>query len=144
MKLTSQTRSLTCFTPTAREDLTEIHFPLLEADPAAVRHDGGPIVKRIIDQWAEYRRRRRFNRLLISAGFPAMIGISFISSEFGPRDAPDWILGALFAPWVIAAVVGRIRLIRWPCPRCGRPFFASWYNNEWADRCVNCKLDKWQ
>jgi hypothetical protein len=51
----------------------------------------------------------------------------------------------LAPPWVLAAVVGRVRLLRWPCPRCGRPYFAtSWYNNEWADNCLNCKLGKWE
>jgi hypothetical protein len=53
---------------------------------------------------------------------------------------------AVLAPlWMGAAIVGRIRLIRWLCPRCGQPYFAKrWYNNEWADNCVHCKLGKWK
>ena len=53
-------------------------------------------------------------------------------------------LPLVFVPWMGAAMIGRTRLIRWPCPRCGQPFFAAlWYNNEWANHCVNCKLAKW-
>jgi len=34
--------------------------------------------------------------------------------------------------------VAAARLLRWPCPRCGRPFLGN--HDPWARRCGNCSL----
>ena len=51
MKLTSQMRSPTWFDAhlLAGEDVTKIDFAAVEANPAAVRHDHAPVVKRIFE-----------------------------------------------------------------------------------------------
>jgi hypothetical protein len=79
---------------------------------------------------------------VLFVGFPAL-GVTLLLIQGVPHSG--WMAAALVALFFGAAIVGRIRLLNWPCPRCGQPFFAKlWFNNEWADRCMHCRLDKWK
>ena len=59
-------------------------------------------------------------------------------------NPPALVVVALLAPWVIAAIVVSQAPVRWPCPRCGKPFYKTfWAYNPFARRCLHCKLPKW-
>jgi predicted RNA-binding Zn-ribbon protein involved in translation (DUF1610 family) len=46
--------------------------------------------------------------------------------------------------WMVFFVVAGNLVVRFPCPRCGKWFFAKWwYRNSFARRCVHCGLPKW-
>jgi hypothetical protein len=48
----------------------------------------------------------------------------------------DWMDDFLCHRWNLA--------LRFPCPRCGKWFFAKWwYHNNFARKCVHCGLPKW-
>src|SRR6266851_4689170 len=57
------------------------------------------------------------------------------------------VLGSL--AW-IAAIWADIRLSRWPCPRCGKPFIGFELarfltrNRDIRRYCKNCGLEKWE
>ena len=52
------------------------------------------------------------------------------------------LIGTL--PWLIAVVLLNSHGMRWPCPRCGKPYFsATLYYNSFARRCLHCGLPKW-
>jgi ribosomal protein S27AE len=51
------------------------------------------------------------------------------------RTLMMYVAVALSLLWFAVAA---FRLLRWPCPRCGRPFLAS--QDPWERRCGNCAL----
>jgi hypothetical protein len=56
----------------------------------------------------------------------------------------DYFGYAVAICWIAASVVAGVRAAWFPCPRCGKPFFASWwYRNPFARKCVHCGLPKW-
>ena len=97
--------------------------------------------------WDQYRRRRRafwlallllplwlvpggtIEHVLAGYGFNATNGVTFL---------------AVVVPPMACVMVAHLRLMCWPCPRCGRSFHLSWwYGNAFARRCVHCGLPKW-
>ena len=45
---------------------------------------------------------------------------------------------------VIAAIIVSQDAIRWPYPRCRKPFHATfWGHRVYVSRCLHCKLPKW-
>ena len=97
--------------------------------------------------WDEYRRRRRAVRLALLL-FPlwlvpgAMIQHFVIDYGYDANGLVTLIIVML--PPMACLVVTHLRLMHWPCPRCGRSFHVSWlYGNPFARRCVNCGLPKW-
>lgn len=47
-------------------------------------------------------------------------------------------------PWLMLCAIAGYRLTTFPCPRCHRPFFRTWfYTNQFAGRCIHCGLPKW-
>jgi hypothetical protein len=70
-----------------------------------------------------------------------VIAVWFVSAEIGIEFNPMSVLGPL---WLVAVAISRIRLLRWPCPRCAKTYLGSFWVNEWADHCAYCKLEKWR
>ena len=51
---------------------------------------------------------------------------------------------ALAFAWMAFFVIAGNVFVRFPCPRCGKAFFAKWwYQNTFARRCVHCGLPKY-
>lgn len=96
--------------------------------------------------WVEYRRRWRANGLAILLALVWMVPGSLIRSVLvrcGWNDGAAFFL-AVALPALGTVFLAQLRVIRWPCPRCGRPFLATWYySNSFARRCVHCGLPKW-
>ena len=71
-------------------------------------------------------------------------GVTPALIEFLVPSAPPWVVVAVAALCFVGAIVVSQPPIRWPCPRCGRPFHATfWWHNGFARRCVHCRLPKW-
>ena len=46
--------------------------------------------------------------------------------------------------WMVFFVIAGNLALRFPCPRCGKWFFAKWWcHNNFARRCVHCGLPKY-
>jgi hypothetical protein len=98
--------------------------------------------------WIEYKRRRRTFWLAFLL-FPLWI--------FPGATLQDYLAGrgydgrslvtflVVLVPPMACLMVVSLRLIFWPCPRCGRPLHCTWwYGNPWfARQCLHCGLPKW-
>jgi hypothetical protein len=93
---------------------------------------------------ASWRRLRRMTRLCwilwLTSPF-IFIGLGAPLSMLAGSDVPAGIVAVslMAAWWFVCHQVGRFS-----CPRCGKPFFHTWwYHNGFARRCVHCGLPKW-
>ncbi|MFC1498895.1 hypothetical protein ACFLS1_10565 [Verrucomicrobiota bacterium] len=93
------------------------------------------------DQWKDYRRRRW---LFLGMFLVYLPGVCLISSPI--RHYLKWEHAEMVVAlsWMFAFVVVGLWFTLWPCPRCGRGFFATWwFSNQFARKCVHCGLPKW-
>ncbi|APW62847.1 hypothetical protein [Paludisphaera borealis] len=95
--------------------------------------------------WDEYKRRRHvfwLALLLIPLWLSGAIVLEFLTGrEFPPTG---WVtLLTVLLPPMLCLMVARLRLIFWPCPCCGRPFFLRLGNYWFTRRCLHCGLPKW-
>jgi len=92
-------------------------------------------------KWNEYRRRRRLFFAIFLSYVPGVWLVAIpVMYWFGSETPVYFIAGA----WMIAFAVAGSRVSMFPCPRCGKWFFATWYfHNPLARRCVHCGLPKW-
>ena len=92
-------------------------------------------------QWNEYRKRRLVFVLLAATYIPAQFVISLPLSRALGSDSVIPIVAVL---WIAAFGVAGMRLSRWPCPRCGKPFHLTQRRyKSFARKCVHCGLPKW-
>jgi hypothetical protein len=90
--------------------------------------------------WQERRRRWRTAWVAFAAVIPCTVLLSLIiEALFGP----GWELLA-FLPVALAWVLAGLRYQFWPCPRCSKPFYATWWC-RWpmADNCLHCGLPEY-
>lgn len=80
-----------------------------------------------------------------------LLFVGFIPGVFVLVSLLDLFLDsdALFAvvavPWMVAFFVVGMRLARFRCPRCGKPFMRTWwYHNGFTRHCVHCGLPRWE
>ena len=94
--------------------------------------------------WRIYRRRRRAFWLttlailpLVILGSVALLPISYLfDSEKLIMAAPIAVMGGWFLLYQ--------RIVWWPCPRCGKPFFTTWFRHwPFAGQCLHCGLGKY-
>jgi hypothetical protein len=101
-------------------------------------------VKEYAPQWRRYRMIYWRSFALSIVFFWGGLGGTVAAFGAWFRKAPPWLLFAAALPWLLAAIAASQAPVKWPCPRCGRPFFAgSWYHNGLASACVHCGLPKW-
>jgi hypothetical protein len=88
--------------------------------------------------WRTLRRRR--NQLLLA--FIGYVPITSALAVLADKLFHSYKLPFVFAlSWMLLFAIASIRYSRFPCPRCGKPFFSTWfYHNGFARRCVHCKL----
>jgi len=107
-----------------------------------VVRDDKATMKLVRCPWDDYARRLK-QFVAVVLGIPVMIVIVFtVLSWFQQaRFTVFWLLGFV---WGVGYLVALTRLVRFPCPRCSRPFFAKpLWMNPFAVRCVNCGFRKW-
>jgi hypothetical protein len=92
-------------------------------------------------QWADYRQRVRvFWTSFLAIPVAAMVG--FGAMAWLNTELPFYILvPAAMVAWLVTGW----RMSAWPCPRCGKWFFATMMGRSpFAVSCLHCKLPKWQ
>jgi hypothetical protein len=90
------------------------------------------------DRWRELKRRR--NQLLFAfIGYvPITLAFGVLTERLFHSDKPGFVFAIL---WMLYFGVAGFRYNVFPCPRCGKWFFGTWfYHNSFARRCVHCKL----
>src|SRR2546422_848699 len=100
------------------------------------------------EQWAEYRRRRRsFWKTLFSSflffipfGIIALIRPSWRDSLPAPVGV---VLLLSMVVWFTLYVRAWYRLLKWPCPCCGKPFIHAWFPGIWAESLCQRFGSKW-
>ncbi len=95
-------------------------------------------------QWMTYRSlwRRSLGLTLLLFFGGGLLSLALVQVLW--PAAPMWVQPVSVLPWVVAAIVASQAPIRWPCPRCGKKFHATfWFYNGFAQRCVHCGLPKW-
>lgn len=93
------------------------------------------------DCWQAYRKRRNLVWFAFLGYVPVCLLVAFVSFKLFSTLKPAFVVA--FA-WMGFYVVAGNLFLRFPCPRCGKPFFAKWwYYNGFARRCVHCGLRKY-
>jgi hypothetical protein len=93
-------------------------------------------------EWRDYRKRRRLFWIVWLTYIPGVIAIALPLQYLFASETPIYFVAL---GWMAAFFLSGWRLGSWPCPRCGKWFFAKWwYGNLFARRCVHCKLPKWE
>src|SRR5262245_61993257 len=76
------------------------------------------------EAWRVLRHRSRLLWLLLFASLPAIAVLSWLlDSAFG-QSRLSYLVTLAF---VTAIGVAGLRVASFACPRCGRPYFESWY-----------------
>lgn len=92
--------------------------------------------------WDRFQRRE-----WIAVLFPiaSIIGIVVFSDSIFRAYGNSPIFSALIAViWMIVTLALGYGVSNFRCPRCGQPFFRTWwYHNGFARKCVHCGLPKW-
>ena len=93
------------------------------------------------DAWGEYRRRRNLAWFALLGYVPVCFGVALLSMRLFSTFTPAFVVAI---GWMIFAVIAGNLALRFPCPQCGKWFFAKWwYHNSFARRCVHCGLPKY-
>src|SRR5262245_57253754 len=71
------------------------------------------------DPWDEYRRRRLLFWFSAIGCLPGVFVIGFPLVKLFRSDVPAYIVALL---WLGFLAIANTRMIRFPCPRCGRLF----------------------
>jgi ribosomal protein L37E len=92
------------------------------------------------EQWERFRRINRLAFWVLCTYLP---GSAIIGVPLSRLADSDWPLALVGATWLIAVLVTDRAAIRLKCPRCGKPFFHTWwFHNGFAKKCVHCGLPK--
>lgn len=91
--------------------------------------------------WQELRFRKRLFCIAYAAAIPATaliwLILSPLASLLGPQVSDG--ITAILVFTALAALY--LHLVRWPCPRCGKPFSVTWgTRGGFNDKCVRCGL----
>ncbi len=91
-------------------------------------------VKLYEKQWEVYRKRTFLFWIALLGGGLVAVGSILIGWA-------EIVAGPL---WLIAVAVSHLSRMFWPCPRCRRPYHATWFfGNPLAQHCLHCDLPKW-
>jgi hypothetical protein len=91
--------------------------------------------------WSDYQRRRRQAWIAFLGYIP---GVFVLGVPLGLLFRSGWPFQAVAIGWLALSAVTSYRMGSFPCPRCHKPFFRTWwYHNSFARRCVHCGLPKW-
>src|SRR5262245_16597600 len=97
--------------------------------------------------WHDYRKRRLVFWAVFLGYTPGVfvlcVGIGLpIAAQL--ETQPDYLCYPIAGSWMLAFLIASLRVGLFPCPRCCKWFFATWwYRNPFARKCVHCGLPKW-
>jgi hypothetical protein len=72
---------------------------------------------------------------------PVVFGVGLLSAHLFSTFTPAFVLALA---WMAFLIIASNLSLRFPCPRCGKCFFAKWwYRKGFARRCAHCGLPKY-
>ena len=77
-----------------------------------------------VDSWSEYRKRRNVVLFLFIGYVPVVFGVGVLSDRLFSTFTPAFVLAFV---WMAFLVIASNLSLRFPCPRCGKWFFAKWW-----------------
>jgi hypothetical protein len=91
-------------------------------------------------EWERYKTLRN-QFVFVFAGAPIVFTFQYLTVKLFHTTFPALILNIC---WTVLLVLSGFRMLWFPCPRCGKMFFAKWYfDDAFARRCVHCGLPKY-
>lgn len=91
--------------------------------------------------WEDYRRRRR----LFWIAFLGTIPVATVGMILRRIVDSEYPFNVVALGWIGFFAYAGSRMNRFPCPRCGRPFFDKFLTqNPLAQYCVHCAWPKWR
>jgi hypothetical protein len=91
--------------------------------------------------WVDMRRRALIAWLTFAAWAPATALLALLlGAALRLRGALLWAA----VPTTLVFIAARVYATSWPCPRCGRPFYRSWWVYwPFANNCLPCGLPEY-
>src|SRR5579863_5430598 len=106
-------------------------------------HEGRPGASAPVDAqeaWRNLARRFRIIWILLATALPSQFLLAWLLNGF---VRPDAILAAAGLLWLGAIGWFGLQLAGFACPRCGKPFYESWYFLKMLrSNCAHCKLPR--
>jgi endogenous inhibitor of DNA gyrase (YacG/DUF329 family) len=97
--------------------------------------------------WRDFRRRRMIFCAVFLGYMPGVLALFFVVGlplASLTEVKSDYFFYAIALCWMAALLVTSIRAAHFPCPGCGKRFFATWWSrNPFARKCLHCDLPKW-
>ena len=95
-------------------------------------------------QWLEMRRRRKIEWIAWAAWIPVTMLLALLVLPLSMALDTELPMLLTAAATMIALGVVRLWRLRWPCPKCGRPFASSWgISSLLSDSCLHCGLPRY-
>lgn len=93
------------------------------------------------EAWRVLRRDSQILWWLLSASLPGIFVVSLLLLAGALRQSE--LLPLVTFAFVAAIGVVGLRIARFACPRCGKPYFESWYFFQLLRReCAHCRLPR--
>jgi hypothetical protein len=96
------------------------------------------------EDWRRYKTARNILWLIFFSYLPGAFAVAWGLSKILSRDASEFFVPVGLI-WMVALVVGTLRVYLWHCPRCEKSFSGTFRHNKGflARKCVNCGLPKY-
>jgi len=102
------------------------------------------MLKPIPSVWREYRFRNTVATVGLVLGAPLVVVVSIAIKFWMPQYAETLFVG-LMVIWAVFWGWSAFRVVRWPCPRCGKAWLANQEPAIGAQRrCSNCGLSLYE
>jgi hypothetical protein len=98
---------------------------------------------RYAETWRQFRKWRLIFWCMWLGYIPAMIAMVMLWSLVFPRRDDSFAPFVFFGGWALLWLGAAHRAWGIRCPRCGNRFFVKWYHNQFARRCLHCKLPRY-
>jgi len=97
------------------------------------------MLKSVPESWREYRKRHILAAAGLLLGLPLLAVVGYVGVLwFGPYGVHALI--ALAVLWAIFWGWAALRVVRWPCPRCGKAWLSHQEPVIGSRACSNCGL----
>ncbi|HEY6240829.1 MAG TPA: hypothetical protein VIW78_08320 [Burkholderiales bacterium] len=91
--------------------------------------------------WRDLDRKSSTLWMLLFGCIPGIFLLAYLLNDLLLQDVPFLIVGPV---WMIAIAWAGIRMARFACPRCNKPFFENWYFfKPLRQNCAHCQLPRW-
>jgi hypothetical protein len=90
------------------------------------------------EEWREFRRRSTLSLVAIVGFLPVVMALGALTRKLFHSGRPFFVFATF---WMLFVGISGYRRRVFLCPRCGKRFFrARFYYNDFASKCVHCKL----